>query len=214
MTEASPEASSTIDRAALYSLPAYTQLSASQMSLIFSSYALSPSECVASFRELRGGLSNSNFVVESSSGRRALCKVCDEKSLDEVHRQILALLLLRRHHLPIAYPIQRTDVEGSPFTVATGETRGDSLPDPSRYVLCLDGLKPIVLYDFLDGRPPRVATPSVMEQLGCAQAALHCVDGAAFSFLPPFPMGLAAMQPFIDKDLVSHTGHTHTHTNI
>ena len=185
---AAPAAAS---RAALYSLAAYTTLSASQAAAVLSCYAQSAAETVSSYVELSGGLSNSNYALRTSAGRSFLCKVCDEKGVDAVLRQVRALLLLRaRAALPIAFPVQRTDCAGK-------------ADDPAEYVLCMDGLKPIVLYDFLDGVPPARSSTAVMEALARAQAALHRVDGAAFAFLPPFPMGVAAMRPFLEEEIVS-----------
>ena len=195
------------DRASLYAMSAYTQLSPALASLIFSHYRLEVGEELVEWTELQGGLSNSNFRFRSSSGRRLLCKVCDEKSAEELRRQIIALLLLQPHHLQLAYPVQRTDPQP-----LIDDAANSSYPDPSRYLLCLEGVKPIVMYDFLDGRPPRMATPSVLRQLAQAQAALHCVDASAFAFLPSFPMGMTAIQPFIEQQLVSrYARHTSQH---
>ena len=187
------------DRASLYAMSAYTRMSDELADAVFVSYRLSSSESLQSWVELQGGLSNSNFLFVASSGRRLLCKVCDEKSVSELHRQIVALLLLQRHGLQLAYPVQRTDL---PALEQQPHQSTQPHPDPTRYLLSLASIKPVVMYDFLDGRPPRSASRCVLQQLAHAQAALHCVDGSAFTFLPSFPMGMEAILPFIEQQLV------------
>ena len=187
----SSSSSAASPRSSLYSLAAYTKLSSAEASAILRHYVPSSSaERLLSHNELSGGLSNSNYRLQTTA-RSLLCKVCDEKTADELLRQIRALLQLRRHGLPIAYPIERADA-------AAGEGEAE------RCLLLLPPLKPVVLYQFLHGAMPSTARPQLMRQLAAAQAALHLVDARDFAFLPPFPMGFAQIRPFLDSELVSH----------
>ena len=181
----------TIDRTALYSMGALTKLSAADMQLILQHYRQPGSnEQYVRHCELTGGLSNSNYRLDTSE-RTLLCKVCDEKTRDALDRQVAALVQLQRHQLPIAYAIARTDIHSSSAvraesgsdtatsTAATATTRGTTVAagmssQPHSHILSLPPWKPIVVYQYLHGSPPTRVTEAVIEQIGAVGAASHC----------------------------------------
>ena len=169
---------------------ALTKLTAVDMRLILQYYQQPGSgEQYVSHRELTGGLSNSNYRLDTTH-RTLLCKVCDEKPIHALTTQVRALVMLQPHKLPIAYPISRTDSPQQPPPPTAASSSGPTLPNS--YILDLPQWKPIVLYEYLHGSPPKQVTESVIRQIGAAQAALHAVDGSAFDFLPPFPVSSVA----------------------
>ena len=110
---------STEDRAALYSMPAYTQLTLEQAQLIFDTFRpttpISDQSATSSnistaisqrrfevirIKELMGGLSNSNYRFEvldhlNGTTTKMLLKVCEEKNETEVGYQLRALDMMR-----------------------------------------------------------------------------------------------------------------------
>ena len=160
-------------RSALYSMGALTKLSAADMCFILDHYRQpGSSERYVSHSELTGGLSNSNYRLLTSD-RPLLCKVCDEKPIKALQAQVTALVQLQRHKLHIAYPIARTDSPpASPPTAATGPTA----PSAPSYILSVPPWKPIILYQYVDGTPPKQVTEAVLEQIGAVTthaAPLH-----------------------------------------
>lgn len=181
-------------RAALYDMQAPTQLSSDDMKQLLEHYRLTPDEYYVSHKHLPGGLSNSNYRLETSS-RLLLVKGCDNKTHDELDAQIRALIGLKQspNAPPIAYPVKQTN--------ATGKST-----ESSAYIYQSPSIsKPIVVYDYLNGKPPNRASSGVMRQLGRALAALHNVPVDSFLYLPQFPMGIAEMDPFLNVEIVSQS---------
>ena len=160
------------ERSALYSMGALTKLSAADMRRILQHYELADGgEQYVSHRELSGGLSNSNYRLETSA-RCLLCKVCDEKPFDALQAQVAALVQLQRHRLPIAYPVSRTDSRPS----------DPSFPAAAHsYILTLPPWKPIVMYQFLHGTPPSHVTLDVIRQIGAVSSGHHQLTQSATS---------------------------------
>lgn len=184
---------STDSREALYAIGAYTKLDLATMILIFSYYRLNESEVYLSHKELKGGLSNSNYTLVTNQ-RTLLCKICDNKQLDELRGQIKALLILRQQqsHLKIAAPIIRQ-------ILPTNDS--NTIMDISdHYLLCLPNLRPIIMYEYLDGIPPSHPSKSLMQQLAHSLTLLHSIDAGLYCpFLPPFPMGYTEMHLLLDE---------------
>ncbi|ELR11536.1 homoserine kinase, putative [Acanthamoeba castellanii str. Neff] len=160
--------------------PVYTLLTREQVEeLIHTHYDLGR---VVEYKKLSGGLANSNYRVDTTTGSYLL-KICDEKDRQSLQVQVAALNAVRAVHFPTCLPHPLKGAEG--------------------YVLCQnnDQLRAIV-YDFLrlaQGGPGTIegVTERMMAQLGTAVATLHTLSPV--DNLPPFPMGVAAIDPFLEE---------------
>lgn len=155
----------------------YTSLDLAQVQAILSKYytALGTAD---ELTELKGGYANSNYRLSytppgDGAEQQTVCfKVCDEKNSEEILVQMAVLDALKAAGYKTCY------------TVANDEGGALTLTD--------DGLR-VVIYDFLDGKPP-VGSPGVLTQLGAATAALHNVPPPDGIVLPSFPMA-----PVVDE---------------
>jgi homoserine kinase type II len=156
--------------------PTYTIISLEDVENIFSNYELGK---VLTFKKLDGGLANSNYRVDTPAGPYLL-KICDEKDKRSLQVQVAALNVMRAAQFPTCFPHPLKGVAG--------------------YVLCQnnDKLRSII-YDFLRGQPGTIEgmTEWKVVQLGAAVAALHMLKPV--ENLPPFPMGVSAIDPFLEE---------------
>ena len=146
----------------------YTNLSPEELADIVSHYAIGTP---VKFEEIPGGFGNSNFKLTTTDDT-FLLKICDEKNLEELHKQIGLLEHLRQHAYPTVYPILQKN--------------SDALNLTSNYR--------VMIYPFLDGQTPQ-PSQRVLAQIGEALAKLHHIPPLAK--LPCFPMGIAQITPFL-----------------
>ncbi len=163
-------------RAALYARPVYTQLTLEDVQAVLAKY--DNLGRVTSFRDIPGGLSNSNYRVDTDNGP-VLLKVCEEKTVEELHVQIRALEIIRKHALPAAYHILARDGQA---------------------VVHHNGSR-IVLYDFLkvcsnlvivrclipfcaQGSVPKKVTRSIMQEFGRVCGSAWPLQRILFAVIP------------------------------
>ena len=205
------------DRAAFY-ISAYTQLTEESVRIILTHYLSSPSESYLSHKELKGGLSNSNYYIKTNE-REFLLKVCDEKSYEELEKQIRALNLFRLHRLPIAYPILLASASRllkEKFDSITGLLPSAFICELNQTEKEKTGVKkPIICYDFLNGKPPMKNSVKVMREIGKGLGKLHSVPVDPFiPILPPFPMGITQWALFLENELLSAPPSVQSHPFI
>jgi len=133
-----------------------------------------PVEC----KIIEGGLANTNCKLITDKGT-FLLKICDEKSLQQLQKQIEVLNHFQTNGYFTAFPRSMKNY-----------------PESFVYFESEKNLR-IIIFDFLPGAPKAFTdvTPIVMKELGASVAKLHLVP--KFPNLPDFPMGLAEMEPFL-----------------
>ncbi len=149
----------------------YTTLSSEEIADIVSRYTIgTPLTC----EPLSGGFGNSNFKLTTTDGT-FLLKICNEKNLVELYKQITLLEHLQQHAYPTVYPLMQKNGDALHITLKNYN---------------------VMIYPFLVGSTP-VPSPRVLSQIGEALAKLHHIP--PFDALPSFPMGMAQIQPFLDN---------------
>lgn len=121
-----------------------------------------------------------------------MLKICEEKSLEELHFQLAALHQLKAHKFPGAFPYSKKSPTGEYVALMPNAT-----PTGTTFKA--------LLFDFLPGKPGEKATMNSAKarELGKALAKLHSIPAPPI-FLetrPRFPPGLADIDPFLKLDL-------------
>lgn len=146
---------------------------------------------------MSGGLANSNYRVQvplrSEGGEKSfVVKVCDEKTREELLVQCAALACARAGGVRVAACIPR--LAGGGY-VLEHSLEGRTLR--------------VMLYEFLSGATGEneAANEAQVRSVGEELARLHSIATSrqgclqpCGTQLPPFPMGVAAIRPFLDAE--------------
>jgi len=143
---------------------------------------------VKRFTLIEGGLANTNFKLEMNNSKFFLLKICEEKSLEQLKVQALALNFLKLHGYFTAFPVKLKNLKSSNEEFVL-EFKSISNPShPWR----------IIIYDFLEGSPKALSdiTASIMKDVASSVAQYHRIPSPPFE-MSSFSMGLAEMFPFL-----------------
>ncbi len=151
-------------------MPQYTTLTTEALAKILKDYEIGTP---VKFEDIPGGYGNSNFKLSTTKGVYLL-KICDEKNLDQLLKQLSLLDHLQKHAYPTVYPIlQKND---------------EALYISDNYY--------VMIYPFLNGGTPQ-PSEQVSVQIGEALATLHAIP--PLPELPCFPMGITEITPFLKQ---------------
>ncbi len=151
-------------------MPQYTTLTTEELADILKDYEISTP---MKLEDIHGGYGNSNFKAITTEGVYLL-KICDEKKLDQLHKQVSLLNHLHNHSYPTVYPILQRNDEA----------------------LYISDDYNVMIYPFLNGGTPQ-PSQQVSTQIGEALATLHAIP--PLPELPCFPMGVTEITPFLKQ---------------
>ena len=181
-----------------YKPSAYTVLNTSEARAISSYYLSQP---YSLHRPIPAGTRSCNYCIVTEDQSCYLCKICNERTKEDVWLQIKALITLQSYGLPLAYPLKRhhnTDDD------ITKRKKNDNQLLMTDYILQISSVgSPIVMYEWKQSRPGTFASASSSSYTssGTALAQIHSVDYRAFVYLPSFPFGMARMLPIYFEEL-------------
>lgn len=183
------------DRRRFFEQSPFTTLSVSDASRILSYYSDQPYRL---HRTITGGINNSNYYIVSEDGSHYFCKICNERTADNVWIQIKTLISLQSFGLPLAYPLKCLNDKSK------NQRNSDDEILNSNYIVHLNSIKPpIVMYEWKHGRtiPLMSLSPASYTSLGAALARIHSIDINEFFYLPLFSFGLSRMLPLYYEEL-------------
>ncbi len=132
---------------------------------------------VFDYHELKGGLANSSFKINSDQGSYILT-ICDEKNFDEVRSMVNLLNLLKEKKFP---------------TTRIVKTRkGHDIVEYKK--------KPVLLKKYIDGRVADDLSTGMLLQLGQAVFTLHEIP-VPRNLCENFAFGLESFEDVINADL-------------
>lgn len=172
-----------------YKPSAYSFLNTSDARTISSYYLHKP---YLLHRPIPAGTRSSNYCIVTEDQSSYLCKICNERTKEDIWLQIKALITLKPYGLPLAYPLKHHTSTSSDKRLITD------------YILEINSVEsPIVMYEWKQTRPGTFLSVSFNSyiSLGTALARIHSVDYRAFLYLPPFPFGMARMLPIFFDEL-------------
>jgi len=92
------------------------------------------------------------------------------------------------------------------------------------FVLSIPNLRPIVVYEFLHGQHPKAANVPIVQALAAALAAVHSLPVSLIEqrlsqcspplAMPPFPMGVSVMDPFLQYEIHSYRVASHPFVSL
>lgn len=134
-------------------------------------------EDVTDFSVMDGGRENTNYCVETSSGKYVLT-LCDQKSLEQATNLARLLVYLTDHSIRTSRVI---------------------VP-PSGPMVILHDEKPVMLKRYVDGDITDILSGNLLAELGAEMARLH--NNPAPSYLPEsFPYGRRYFHEVMDSNL-------------
>lgn len=206
-------------RVDLYSQSAYTVLSLADARIIYHRFhygtqlfeqttdkkelsdliVCTDDEFATELKMLKGGLSNSNYMVRTNKGHQYLLKICEEKAAYELQPQLKALMILQRvSQVKVSYPLPAWQ----PNSELANKTE-DEVTTPLFFCPIITK-RPIVFYTYLNGANPKNPTNNILAEIAKEQAKLHTVDLETnkLSFLPKLPFGMFDFCPQMDDYVI------------
>eukprot|EP01104_Vermistella_antarctica_P017319 TRINITY_DN6117_c1_g1_i1.p1 TRINITY_DN6117_c1_g1~~TRINITY_DN6117_c1_g1_i1.p1 ORF type:complete len:387 (-),score=69.43 TRINITY_DN6117_c1_g1_i1:289-1287(-) len=139
-----------------------------------------------SLNYLDGGWANSNFRLETDQDTYVI-KINREKTLSELVQQIDVLAFFERHHFSAVVPVS-----------AAGASAEDIAQS---YIYTLPDGQMVCVYVYLHGHPGKEGclTERSLTDIGQRLGSLHALTYECMDKLPPFPMGLVAMDGLLGE---------------